>query len=145
MSYTEKQLQKNKITMQKGASVPVELVEFEGKRSTGEVRLQEFTQSESQSRAIKFLLVCVGLAFVCAIIPPHILWFFGFLTMGAVGYFLRKNERQTVLGGNARCPKCGNFQILGKSSAEFPILHYCSECRSRCDIYKEGEVPQNLH
>lgn len=141
MAYTSKQMEKHKNVMHQGEPIPVELVNFYGKKTNGALRFLKISESESNMRALKFLLICVGAAFVAIIIPPHIPWFLGLITAGFIGYAVKKREKEFIAGGEAHCPSCQAFQVIGKSSAEFPILHYCSECRARSDIYKEGQVP----
>ena len=141
MPYNDKQLAKHKATMKLGNETKVELIAHESKPTPGFVKVQEFTDSEKSARALKFLFGFVGAAFVAVILPPHIVWFVSLITVGVIGYFAKKSQKAMVLGGEATCSNCKAFQILEKSAADFPMVHYCSECNRRNDVYKEGEIP----
>lgn len=141
MPYSEKQLTKHKKILLDGVEIKVELIAHETKPTKGFVKLKEFSESEKSSRAFKFLFGFVGAAFVAVILPPHIIWFVSLILVGVVGYFAKKNQKAAILGGEGACSNCNAFQILEKSPAEFPMVHYCSECNRRNDVYKEGEIP----
>ena len=131
MPYDARVLEKHRETMKRGDDVPVTLVNYEEQKSDGFVRILRLSSAERNKRASKWLIGCLVLAPVTVIAPPHFLWVVVTVTVGIVGSWLRRGRSELVLGGEGKCPKCGAFQILDGGNAEFPMAHFCTECRER--------------
>lgn len=131
MPYDDATLAKHKEQMTRGEDVPVTLVTHYEKRSQGHIRLLRLTEDEAGGAARKWLLIWLLLAPVVIVFPPHIPWPLVAITVGVVGYYMRRGQRAQVVGGEADCPECGKFQILEGGNAEFPMAHFCTECRER--------------
>ena len=131
MPYTDKQLARHRAVMAAGDPVPVALETHEGQRGTGTLRLLRLSPAAQGARARRWLLTFLLLAPPSVLFPPHLLWPLAMVTVGVVGYFLRRGRAELVLGGEAHCPACQAFQILAPGNAEFPLAHFCSECRRR--------------
>jgi hypothetical protein len=131
MPYDEKQLIKHRAAMTRGDEVTVTLETHEGQRAPGFIRLLRLTADERRARGRKWLIACLLIAPVCVVFPPHIPWPFLVILVGIVGMYRRSARTELVAGGEGRCPKCDAFQILEAGNAEFPMAHFCSECRER--------------
>ena len=140
MPYSERRLKKNLALMSQGVEVPVELVTFEERRATGTVRLKLFDEAERGARARKFMFTCWAFCLVMWIMPPHVLWPVIMFVAGLVGYQLSKGQTRIVLGGRATCPRCGTLQLLRATTDEFPLLHFCTECRQRSSVRELKET-----
>jgi hypothetical protein len=131
MPYDEKQLKNHRAAMARGDEIVVALETHEGQRGSGVIRLLRLLPEERRARGRKWLLVCLLIAPVCVVFPPHIPWPFVAILIGIVGMNRRAARKELVIGGEARCPKCDAFQILDAGNAEFPMAHFCTECRER--------------
>jgi len=131
MPYEEDQLRKHREAISRGDQVAVTLETHEGQRTPGFIKLLRLSPVERGARARRWLLACLALAPVTAVCPPHIPWPIVTITVGVVGSYLRRGRSELVAGGEARCPKCGAFQILDAGNAEFPMAHFCTECKER--------------
>jgi hypothetical protein len=131
MPYDQAVLAKHRESMKRGDEVPVALVTFEEQRAEGVLRVQRLSPHERGARARKWLLVCLALAPLTAVCPPHFPWPIITILVGVIGAYLRRGRSELVLGGEGKCPKCGAFQILESGNAEFPMAHFCSECHER--------------
>lgn len=121
--------------------IEVVFVSFDGKKSNGIVICKKLSDDENKKKALKFLFSCFAAAIVMIVIPPHFLWFLSLTTMGVVGYFLKKRGGDVIEQGNGVCPACQNQQLLKESTAEFPLIHFCSHCGERLEIYPAAELP----
>ncbi len=131
MPYEEAQLSKHREAMTRGEPVPCTLVTHDEQRSTGVLRIVHLTPAEQNGRARKWLLTCLAIAPVTLVCPPHFPWPIITVLVGIAGDYLRRGRAELVAGGEAKCPKCDAFQILDPGNAEFPMAHFCSECRER--------------
>jgi hypothetical protein len=139
MAYSEEILTKHKDVMTRGDDLPVSLVTHYGQRTEGHLRHLKLTEDEAGARARKWLVICFCIAPVTFVFPPHFPWPIITAIVGILGYFMRKGRSEMILGGEAACPKCGAFQILEGGNAEFPMAHFCSECRERSLIERLSE------
>lgn len=131
MPYDPKILAEHEELMTRGDDIPVTLVTHYGQRAEGHVRRLRLGEHEAGASARKWLLVCLLVAPITFALPPHFPWPLVAITTGIVGYFARRGRTEVILGGEASCPKCGAFQILDGGNVEFPMVHFCSECRER--------------
>lgn len=131
MPYDPETLAKHKELMTRGDDIPVTLVTHYDQRGRGHLRLLRLSESEAGGRAGKWLVVCLVIAPITFVFPPHFPWPLIVLTTGVVGYFVRRGRSELILGGEASCPKCGAFQILEGGNAEFPMAHFCTDCQER--------------
>lgn len=131
MPYPPEQLEKHKAAMTRGDEVPVTLRMHEGRTSEGFIRIQRLSPEERGKRARKWLITFLVLAPVSVVCPPHFPWPILFTLIAIGGYLLRRGRHELVLGGEAKCPKCGAFQLLEGGNAEFPMAHFCTECGER--------------
>jgi hypothetical protein len=131
MPYSPEILAKHKELMTRGDDIPVTLVTHYGDRSEGHLRHQRLSEDEAGGRARKWLLVCLVIAPIVFVFPPHFPWPLVAIATGIVGYFARRGQSEMILGGEAKCPKCGAFQILDGGNVEWPMAHFCSECKER--------------
>jgi hypothetical protein len=127
----EEKLRKHRAAMARGDRVPVDLETHDEQRATGFIQLLRLSPEERSGRARKWLLTCLAIAPVSVVCPPHFPWPIVSVTVGAVGYYLRRGRAELVLGGEAACPKCGAAQLLDGGNAEFPMAHFCSACGER--------------
>ena len=134
--YTPKQLARNEAILSQGEEIKVDLVTWEKKRAPGVVRLLRMDEVQRRKRAVKFLLTAMGLSVVALLCPPHGLWFLVANAIGVGGYLMRGKQKERLLGGRASCPECGALQLIDPEPAEFPFLHFCSECRTRCEVVR---------
>lgn len=131
MPYDAKALDEHKARMTRGEGVPVSLVSHYGQRTKGTLRRVVVSEDEANAPARRWLLGACVVAPVTFVFPPHVPWPLLVLAIGIIGYFLQKGTREQVLGGEGDCPKCGAFQIIEGGNAEFPMAHFCTECRER--------------
>src|SRR5262249_53217701 len=129
MPYEESVLQKHREVMTRGDEVAVSFTAHEGEKSPGTVRLLRLTSEERSKRGRRRLFTCVAIAPLAFVCPPHIPWPIVTVLVGIVGMRLRRGRAELVAGGEGKCPSCGAFQILEAGNAEWPIGHYCTECR----------------
>ncbi|MFT3769495.1 MAG: hypothetical protein QM820_29000 [Minicystis sp.] len=131
MPYTPETLAKHKELMTRGDDIPVTLVTHYGQRAEGHLRRLRLSEEEVGSRARKWLIICLVLAPFTFAFPPHFPWPLIAIATGLVGYYARRRAHELILGGEAHCPKCEAFQILDGGNVEFPMAHFCTECRER--------------
>jgi hypothetical protein len=131
MPHDESRMRQHREAMARGEPVPVTLTTHEEKQAPGVIRLVRLTPRERDARARKWLLICLAIAPVSLVCPPHFPWPILAITIGFVGAYLRRGRPELVAGGEARCPACDAFQILDAGNAEFPMAHFCTECRER--------------
>jgi hypothetical protein len=131
MPYDPATLAKHAELMSRGDDLPVTLVTHYGQRSEGHLRKVHLDEHEANAPARRWLVICLALAPFTIIIPLHIPWPILTILVGILGYYLRKGTLDQITGGEAPCPKCGALQILEGGNAEFPMAHFCTECRER--------------
>lgn len=131
MPYDEKKLTEHKELMTRGTDIPVTLVTHYGQRAEGHVRHLKVSEQEAQGKALKWLFIWLALTPIVVVFPPHLLWPLVALATAFIGYFARRGRTEVILGGEATCPKCNAFQILDGGNVEWPMAHFCSECRER--------------
>jgi hypothetical protein len=124
-------LAKHREMMTRGEDIPVTLVTHYDQRGPGHLRLLRLSAHEASARAGKWLVICLVVAPFTFIFPPHFLWPLIAITIGFVGWALRRGRTELILGGEADCPKCGAFQRLEAGDAEFPMAHFCTACKER--------------
>lgn len=136
MPYTDKQRQASDALMTRGEPVSVSLVAHDGRRAPGTLRLERLSPEEQGRRARRFLFTFLAIAPLSVVFPPHLLWPLAMVTVGVVGYYARRGRPEVILGGQGSCPACGAFQLLDGGNPEWPMAHFCSECRRRALVEK---------
>ncbi len=131
MPYEPAILAKHKEQMTRGEDVPVGLLTHYGQRAEGHLRRVHLSEHEAGAPARRWLVRCLIVAPFMFAFPPHVPWPLIVIGIGVAGYFLRQGTREQILCGEANCPKCGAFQILEGGNAEFPMAHFCTECKER--------------
>lgn len=131
MPYDPEILAKHKEQMTRGDDISVTLVTHYGQRSVGHLRRVRLSEEESSGAARKWLVIWLAIAPFVFVFPPHFPWPLVAITTGVVGYFARRGRSEVILCGEADCPKCGAFQILEGGNVEFPMVHFCTECKER--------------
>lgn len=131
MPYDTKVLEEHKDRMTRGEDIPVTLVTHYGKRSEGHLRKVILSAAEADAPAKTWLVRCLIAAPFLFILPPHFPWLLLAIAAGVVGYLLQRGHREQIIAGEADCPECGKLQIIEGGNAEFPMAHFCSECKER--------------
>lgn len=131
MPYDPATLDKHKEQMTRGDDVPVTLVTHYGQRSEGHLRHLHLTEDEAGASARKWLVIFLVLAPFTFAFPPHFPWPIIMTITAIVGYFARRGRTELILCGEAKCPKCDAFQILDGGNVEYPMVHFCTECKER--------------
>lgn len=131
MPYDPKLLEEHKERMTRGEDLVVTLLTHYGKKSEGHLRHIFLSPQEADAPARKWLVRCLILAPFLFILPPHFPWLLAAIATGVGGYYLRRGHREQILTGEANCPQCGAFQIIEGGNAEYPMAHFCTECRER--------------
>ncbi len=141
MPYSPEVLEKHKEQMTRGTDIPVTLVTHYGLRAEGHLRHLRLSDAEAGASARKWLVIWLVIAPFTIVFPPHFPWPLIAITTAFVGYFARRGRTELIVCGEAKCPKCGAFQILDGGNVEFPMAHFCSECRERSLLEPTSSQP----
>lgn len=128
---SERQRTKYEQRLARGQPLPAILEAHDGRTATGTLYLLRLGPAERGARARTWLFAFLAAAPVAAVLPPHLPWPLLMITVGVVGYYLRRGRAELVLGGEGTCPACQAAQLLDAGNAEFPMAHHCTACRRR--------------
>src|ERR1700753_3938160 len=87
--------------------VPVTFTTYEEQKTTGTIDLLHLSDRERNARSRRCLIICLILAPITVVCPPHFPWPIVTILIGVGGYFLRRGRKELVTGGQGTCPKCG--------------------------------------
>ena len=124
---------------EQGRRVAVAVQDREGARGEGAVFRRELSKSDRTSRAVKSLALCLCLALVSAVVPPHLPWPPFFTLVGVIVFFVRVKQETLLLGGVVTCPGCAHSSKLDPQSEDWPLLLVCGSCNLRLNIVQASE------
>lgn len=97
--------------------------------TSGTVKIKYWAQSERLARALKYSGMCVLFAVGAVFLPiiHFVLVPLFLLAAPAVGYLFYGQE-SFVMGGEGKCPACGDAFLVAKCANNFPLRDLCTSC-----------------
>jgi hypothetical protein len=127
---------KHQKLMKSGVGMRVHIADDRNHPATsGEIRVQFWTNRERTLRAIKLGGLCWCAALISVIIPLlHFVLVPSLLLAGPILAFIVLGQRSVVLGGEGICPNCQAFLPIARTAYQFPISDICAKCYSSLKI-----------
>jgi len=110
-------------------TVPARVTLFGHEATNAVVTLKPRSTRWRVTRALPLVGGGLALAPVAALVPPHVPWAAGAMIGGAVLGRRRWLERFTLVGLDARCPRCGAaLSLPGPTRLRSPLSLDCESC-----------------
>jgi hypothetical protein len=103
--------------------------------TTGQIRVQEYSDSDRMKNAIKIGLMCWGGAVFAVFIPMlHFVLVPLLLLMGPILGLVKYNQKAQVLAGQGTCPACQAPLKIVKGTLNWPLEETCDQCWRKSKI-----------
>jgi hypothetical protein len=123
-------------------TLPVEITNIQGEKTTGTVELRIWDKKERTMRALKALGMTWGAAAVCVIFPIiHFVLVPVLILAGPIIFSIVVGQEQVILGGKGQCPKCKQEFEIARSSVKWPMTDICNHCQAELKI---GQLPETV-
>lgn len=121
--------------MSENLSVKVRVIGPNGNQADGTVQIQTWDKKERTRRALKTLGMCWAGAILAIPFPiVHLILVPGLFLAGIVAVYFILGQTSVVLGGEGKCPKCGESLPIVRAADKWPMSELCAKCQTALTI-----------